>query len=212
MPLWFCDLECNSRLWIVTHIWYMSLSFETIMNASMTRNELTICSIKFSKCRAASQWFHYLECNYRLWIVTQIWYMSLCFETIMMPRWPEGIEGYRSLDFETIKMPRWPERNWRVLFVPLNFVNMWFYRKLNFVNVGMPWWFYDLECNSRLWIVTHIWYMNLSFETIMNASMTQNELTDINCSIKFCKCVILKKTTFCECWDASVILWSWVQF
>jgi len=186
MPWWFYDLECNSRVWIVTHIWYMSLSFETIMNASMTRNELTdincsikfckcvilkkttfcecwdasvilwswvqfrtmnchsytiydpkfwnyydasmtqkeltICSIKFCKCRAASQWFDFLECNYRLWIVPQIWYMSLCFETIMMNRWPEGIDGYKSLTFETIKMPRWPERNWRILFVPLNFV------------------------------------------------------------------------------------------
>ena len=33
----------------------------------------------------------------------------------------------------------------------------WF-RYLNFVNVGMPRWFYDLECNSRLWIVTHMIY------------------------------------------------------
>jgi len=112
--------------------------------ASMTRKELTICPIKFCKCRAASRWFHDLECNYRLWIVTQIWYMSLTFETIMMPRWPEGIDGYKSLGFETIKMPRWPERNWRILFVLLNFVN--------FINVGMPRWFFDLECNSRLWV------------------------------------------------------------
>jgi len=54
--------------------------------------------------------------------------------------------------------------------------------------------------------------MSLSFETIMNASMTRKELTDIICPIKFCKCVILMKTIFCKCWDASVILRSWVQF
>jgi len=40
----------------------------------------------------------------------------------------------------------------------------------------------------------------------------RKELTDIICRIKFFKCVILMKTTFCKCWDASVILWSWVQF
>jgi len=36
-------------------------------------------------------------------------------------------------------MPRCIERNWRILFVPLNFIN-----------VGMPRWFFYLECNSRL--------------------------------------------------------------
>ena len=110
--------------------------FGIYYDASMTRKYLTICPIKFCKCRAASRWFHDLECNYRLWIVTHIW--------------------YKSLNFETIMMSRWPERNWRILFVPLNFVN-----------VGMPRWFYDLEFNSRLWIVTQIWYISLSFETIM---------------------------------------------
>jgi len=30
--------------------------------------------------------------------------------------------------------------------------------------------------------------MSLSFETIMNASMTRKKLTDIICLIKFCKC------------------------
>jgi len=80
---------------------------------------------------------------------------------------------------------------WRILFVPLNFVN-----------VGIPRWFYDLECNSRLWIVTRIWYISLSFEIIMmplwpesnwrilfvplnyDASLTRKELTDIICAIK----------------------------
>ena len=64
-------------------------------------------------------------------------------------------------------MSWWPERNWQILFVPLNSVNVWFYWKLHFANVGMPWWFYDLECSSRLWIVTQKWYKWLSFETIM---------------------------------------------
>jgi len=32
-----------------------------------------------------------------------------------------------------------------------------YYLSHYFVNVGMPRWFYDLECNSRLWIVTQIW-------------------------------------------------------
>ena len=58
------------------------------------------------------RWFYDLESNSRLLIVTQIWYMSLSFETFMMPRWPESIDGYKSLDLECIKMPRWPERNW----------------------------------------------------------------------------------------------------
>ena len=48
--------------------------------------------------------------------------------------------------------------------------------------------------------------MSLSFETIMNASMTRKELTDIICPIKFCKCVILIKTTFCKCWDALIFM------
>jgi len=43
--------------------------------------------------------------------------------------------------FWTIMMRRCIERNWRILFVPLNFVN-----------VGMPRWFYDLQCNYKLWI------------------------------------------------------------
>jgi len=136
-----------------------------------------IYPIKICKCWMP-QWFYDLECNSRLWIVTHIWYMSLSFEILMMPLWPE--------------------RNWRITgisFVPLNFVN-----------VGMPRWFYDLECNSRLWIVTHIWYMSLSFEIFMmplwpernwrilfvplnyDASMTWKELTNIICLIKICKC------------------------
>jgi len=41
----------------------------------------------------------------------------------------------------TFGLFRWPERNWRILFVPLNFVN-----------VGMPQWFFDLKCNFRLWV------------------------------------------------------------
>jgi len=38
-------------------------------------------------------------------------------------------------------MPRWPEMNLRILFVALNFVN-----------VEMPRWFFDLKFNSRLWM------------------------------------------------------------
>jgi len=67
------------------------------------------------------RWFYDLESNSRLLIVTQIWYMSLSFETIIMPPWPE--------------------MNLCILFFPLNFVN-----------VGMSRWFFDLECNSRLWM------------------------------------------------------------
>jgi len=104
MPRWFYDLECNSRLWIVTHMIY-ELEFWNFYDASMTRMELTdngclICLIKFCKCWDA----YVILCNSRLWIITRIWYMSLSFEIIMMPLWPE--------------------RNWRILFVPLKFVNV----------------------------------------------------------------------------------------
>ncbi len=84
---------------------------------------------------------------------------------------------------------------------------------LNFVNVWMPQWFYDLECYSRLWIVTQIWYMSLVLKLLWSFH-DPKELKDIICPIKFRKSwaasVILKKTTFCKCWDASEILWSWV--
>jgi len=180
MPQWFYDLECISRLWTVTQIWYMSLSFEIIMMPRWLERNWRILFVPLNFVNVGMlRWFYDLECNSRLWIVTQIWYMSLSFEIIMMPRWPEknwrilsvplnfvnvGMPRwfydlecisrlwtvtqiwYMSLSFEIIMMPRWPERNWRILFVPLNFVN-----------VGMLRWFYDLECNSRLWIVTQIW-------------------------------------------------------
>jgi len=32
----------------------------------------------------------------------------------------------RASSFETIMMPRCIKRNWRILFVPLNFINVWF--------------------------------------------------------------------------------------
>jgi len=157
----------------------------------MTRKELTdiICPIKNCKCWM-SRWFYDLECNSRLWIVTHIWYMSLSFEIIMMPLWPE--------------------RNWRILFVPLNYDASITRKELTDIicpfkisKCWMPRWFYDLECNSRLWIVIHIWYMNLSFEILMMPVWPERNwrMTDIICPIKFCKC-----------WDAPVVLWSWVQF
>jgi len=139
------------------------------------------------------RWFYDLECNSRLWIVTRIWYMSLSFEIIMMPLWAE--------------------RNWRIFFVPLNYDASMTWKEfmdiicpIKVCKCWMPRWFYDLECNSRLWIVTHIWYMSLSFEIIMmplwleinwrilfvplnyDVSMTRKELTNIICPIKICKC------------------------
>jgi hypothetical protein len=158
--------------------------FWNYYDASMTRNELTdiICPLNFVNV-GMPRWFYDLECNSRLWIVTQIWYMSPSFVIIVMPRWPE--------------------MNLRILFV-----------LLNFAKVGMPRWFYDLECNSRLWIVTSV--ILQKFWNYYDSSITWKELTDVICPIKFCKCwdasMILKKTTFCKCWDALVILWSWVQF
>jgi len=81
--------------------------------------------------------------------------------------------------------------------------NAYYFCSLNFVNFGMPRLFYDLECNFRLWIVTQICYMSLSFEIIMMPLWPESNwrMTDIICPIKFCKC-----------WDTSVILSSWVQF
>jgi len=147
-------------------------------DASMTQKKLPdiICPIKICKCWMP-RWFYDLECNSRLWIVTHIFYMRRVLNLLWCLYDPKGIDG------------------WRILFVPLNFVN-----------VGMPRWFYDFECNSRLWIVTRIWYMSLSFEIIRmplwaerncrilfvqlnyDASMTRKELTDIICPIKFFKC------------------------
>ena len=100
IPWWFYDLECNFRPWIVTHIIYEP-EFWNCYDASMTRKELMniICPIKFCKCWIP-RWFYDLECNSRPWIITHIWYMSLSFEIIMMPLWLQ--------------------RNWRILFVPLN--------------------------------------------------------------------------------------------
>jgi len=129
--------------------------------------------------------------DYELSLVYDIWAWVLKLLWCLYE--PKGIHGYYLS--HQIMMHRWPEGNLRILFVPLNFVN-----------VGMPRWFYDLECNFRLWIVTHIWYMSLSFEIIMislwpemnwwilfvplnyDASMTRKELTDIICPIKICKC------------------------
>jgi len=62
-------------------------------------------------------------------------------------------------------MPRWPERNWRILFVQLNYDASMTRKELTDIicpikisKCWMPRWFYDLECNSKLWIVTHdIW-------------------------------------------------------
>ena len=62
-------------------------------------------------------------------------------------------------------MPRWPERYWWILFVPLNYDALMTPKELTDIicpikiwNCWMPQWFYDLECNSKLWIVTHdIW-------------------------------------------------------
>ena len=114
-------------------------------DASMTRKELMdiICPIKICKCWMP-RWFYDLECNSRLWIVTHIWYMSLSFEIIMMPLWPE--------------------RNWQILFVPLNYDASMTRKELTDIicpikisKCWMPQWFYDLECNCILWIVTHIW-------------------------------------------------------
>ena len=107
-------------------------------------------------------------------------------------------------------MPWWPERNWRILFVPLNYDASMTRNELTdiicpikIIKCWMLRWFYDLECNCRLWIVTHIWYMSLSFEILMMHLWPERNwrMTDIICPIKFCKC-----------WDASVILWSWLQF
>jgi len=129
-------------------------------------------------------WFYDLECNSRLWIVPQIWYKSLSFKTIMMPRYIE--------------------RNWRILFVTLNFVN-----------VGMPvsdFMIMSAIIDFELSLKYDIWTYVLK---LLRCLHDPNELTDIICPIKFRKCwaasVILKKTTFCKCWDASMILWSWVQ-
>jgi len=110
-------------------------------------------------------------------------------------------------------MPLWAERNWRILFVPLNYDDSMTRKELTDIicpikicKCWMPLWFYDLECNSKLWIVTHIWYTSLSFEIFMmplwpernwrilfapliyDVSMTRKELTDIICLIKICKC------------------------
>jgi len=113
--------------------------------------------------------------DYELSVIYSIWAWVLKLLWCLYD--PKGIDG------------------WRILFVPLNFVN-----------VGMPWWFYDLECNSRLWIVTRIWYMSLSFEIIImplwaernwriyfvplnyDALMTQKESTNIICPVKIRKC------------------------
>jgi len=92
---------------------------------------------------------------------------------------PKGIDGY---------------------YLSIKFCKCWavsvILKKPHFVNVWMPRWFYDLECNSRLWIVTKIWYKSLSFETIMMSRWPERNW-QIICHIKFC-----------ECLDASVILWS----
>jgi len=91
-------MNCHSHVIYEPEFW-------NYFDASMTRKELTdiICPIKFCKCWIP-WWFYDLECNSRPWIVTHIWYMSLNFEIIIMPLWPE--------------------RNWRILFVPLIFVNV----------------------------------------------------------------------------------------
>jgi len=154
------------------------------------------------------QWFYDLKCNSRLWIVTRIWYMSLRFEIIMMPLWAE--RNWRIL-FVPLNYDASMTR--RILFVPLNYVASMTWKELTNIicpikicKCWMPWWFYDLECNSKLWIITHIWYMSLSFDIFMmplwpesnwqilfvslnyGVSMTRKELTDIICLIKICKC------------------------
>jgi hypothetical protein len=44
-----------------------------------------------------------------------------------------------------------------IILKPMVGNDEYYFCSLNFVNVGMLQWFYDLECNSRLWIVTHIY-------------------------------------------------------
>ena len=122
-------LGCLGDFVILSAILYFELSliykpkFWNYYDVSITRKELTICPIKFCKCRAVSRWFHDLECNYRLWIVTQIWYELKFWNyyDASMTRRNWRISEPR---FWNYKMPRWPERNWRIFFVPLNFVNI----------------------------------------------------------------------------------------
>jgi len=94
MPWWFYDFECNSKLFIVTHKWYMSLSFEAIMMPRWPENIWRFVPLNFVNVGLPHGDFMILLCNYILWIVTQIWYKSLSFETIMMPQWPDIIDGY----------------------------------------------------------------------------------------------------------------------
>jgi len=98
MPLWFYDLECNSILWILTHIWSINLNFETIMMPRWPERNWRILFVPYVASVWMPLWFYDLDCNSILWILTHIWYINLNFETIMMPRWPE--------------------RNWRIVFVP----------------------------------------------------------------------------------------------
>ena len=78
---------------------------------------------------------------------------------------PKGIGGYylsdkccKCLDASMIFIENYICKCWDASVI---------LKKTTFLNVGMPWWFYDLECNSRLWIVTQIWYTNLNFKIIM---------------------------------------------
>jgi len=97
-------LECNSRLWIVTHIWYMSLNFKIIMMSLWPEKNWPILFVPLDFVNVG-----YLD---------DFMILSAILDHELSLIW------YMSLNFEIVMMPLWPERNWWILFVPLNFVNV----------------------------------------------------------------------------------------
>jgi len=157
-------------------IYYMiyAAKFWNYYDASMTQKELMdiICPVN-----VASEHYALIP---KMWYWYEFLYINKCLDdrkelmdiicpvnvaSVWMPR---CLECDIDMNFYSFIMPRWPKRNFWMCFKEDETHSLLdYFCSLNFVNVGMLRWFYDLECKSRLWIVTNIWYMSLNFDTIV---------------------------------------------
>jgi len=134
MIWWYYDLVCNSRLWIVTQIWYMSLSFEIIMMLDDPKGiDGYYLSHKCCKCLDASMthmiyepefWNYYDASMTRKELMDIICPINV--SSVWMPRWPlnKHYEHFThnvkvgwclkcdiDMNFYSFIMPQWPEKN-----------------------------------------------------------------------------------------------------